>query len=206
LCEYGKKPLEKKTEKGGETTKMNVKYKKSLKIVTLLVSAVIIATASAEVYNYLNFTADVGVEGLNLNWDDTTIDSGLSADIQGVLCTLSGLKGPAGGTRTYTTAINLTSTAATTFDIEVVSVTTADGSGTSVLDSIEVRIYDESGGDTLEGTLDVFGGGSAGNTPVEDLSMTAADSWRLEWDITWSSSATVSDSVTVTLKVTTPSP
>jgi hypothetical protein len=185
---------------------MNARYKKSLKIVTLLITAAFIATASAEIYNYLNFTADVGVEGLTLNWDDTTIDTGLSADIQGVLCTLSGLKGPAGGTRTYTTAINLTSTAATTFDIEVVTVTTAGGSGTTVLDSIEVRIYDDSPTSTLKGTLDVFSGGSAGTTPVEDLSMTGADSWRLEWDITWSSSATVSDSVTVTLKVTTPSP
>ena len=107
---------------------MNAKYKKSLKIVTLLITAAFIATASAEIYNYLNFSADVGVEGLSLNWDDTGIDTGLSATIQGVSCTLSGLMGPAGGTRTYTTAINLTSTAATTFDIEVVSVTTAGGS------------------------------------------------------------------------------
>ena len=187
---------------------MNVntlKNKKSLKIITLLISALLIATVSAEVYNYLNFSADVGVEGLTLNWDDTTIDTGLSANIQGVLCTLTGLKGPAGGTRTYTTAINLTSTAATTFDIEVVSVTTSGGSGIAVLDSMEVRIYDDTPTSALKGTLDVFSGGSAGNTPVTSLSMTGADSWRLEWDITWSSSATVSDSVLVTLKVTTPS-
>jgi hypothetical protein len=184
----------------------SIKSKKSLKIISLLISALFIATVSAEVYNYLNFTAGVGVEGLTLNWDDDSIDSGLSANIQGVLCTLTGLKGPAGGTRTYTTAINLTSTAATTFDIEVVSVTTAGGSGTAVLTSMTVRIYDESGGDTLKGTLNVFSGGTAGTTPVTDLSMTEADSWRLEWDIVWASTATVSDSVTVTLKVTTPSP
>jgi hypothetical protein len=183
---------------------MNVKYKKSLKIVTLLVTALLIATASAQVYNYLNFTAGVGVEGLNLNWDAGSIESGLSADIDGVLCTLTGLKGPAGGTRNYTTAINLTSTAATTFDIEVVSVT---GASTVNLTSITVRIYDESGGpSTLKGTLNVFSGGSAGTTPVTDLSMTEADSWRLEWEITWAATATTSDSVTVTLKVTTPSP
>jgi hypothetical protein len=182
---------------------MNVNFKKSLKIVTLLISALLIATVSAEVYNYLNFTAGVGVEGLTLNWDDTTIDTGLSANIDGVLCTLSGLKGPAGGTRTYTTAINLTSTAATTFDIEVVSVT---GASTVNLTSIEVRIYDDSPTSTLKGTLDVFSGGLTGTTPVEDLTMTGADSWRLEWDITWASTALTSDSVTVTLKVTTPSP
>ena len=182
----------------------SIKTKKSLKIISLLISALFIATVSAEVYNYLNFTAGVGVEGLSLNWDDTTIDSGLSATINGVLCTLSGLKGPAGGTRTYTTAINLTSTEAVTFDIEVVSVTTSGGSGTANLGSIEVRIYDDTSVSPLMETLDVFSGGSAGTTPVTGLTMTDADSWRLEWDITWSSSATVSDAVTVTLKVTTP--
>lgn len=179
---------------------MNMNYKKSLKLVTLLVTALLIATASAEIYNYLNFSANVGVEGLNLNWNGTGIDSGLSANIQGVSCTLTGLKGPAGGTRTYNNAIKLTSTAATTFDIEVVSVT---GASAINLTSIVVRIYDE--GDTLQGTLTVFSGGSAGTTPVTDLSMTGAVTWRLEWDITWASTAKVSDSVTVTLKVTTPS-
>jgi hypothetical protein len=179
---------------------MKLNYKRSLKFVTLLISALLIATASAEIYNYLNFSAGVGVEGLNLNWDDTGIDSGLSANIQGVSCTLTGLKGPAGGTRTYNNAIKLTSTAATTFDIEVVDVT---GTATVNLTSIVVRIYDN--GDTLRGTLTVWDG-SVGDTPVTDLSMTGAVTWRLEWDITWASTAIVSDSVTVTLKVTTPSP
>jgi hypothetical protein len=181
---------------------MKLNYKKSLKIVTLLITAAFIATASAEIYNYLNFSADVGVEGLNLNWDDTSIDSGLTADIQGVLCTLDGLMGPAGGTRTYSNAIKLTSTAATTFDIEVVSVT---GGGTTDLTSIEVRIYDEL--DALKGTLDVFSSSTAGTTPVVDLAMTGAVTWRLEWDITWASTASAGvDTVTVTLQVTTPSP
>jgi hypothetical protein len=111
------------------------------------------------------------------------------------------LKGPAGGTRTYNNAIKLTSTAATTFDIAVVSVT---GAGAVNLTSIVVRLYDQV--DNLQGTLTVFSGGSAGTTPVTDLSMTGAVTWKLAWDITWASTAVVTDSVTVTLKVTTPSP
>jgi hypothetical protein len=180
---------------------MNAKYKKSLKIMTLLASAVIIATASAQIYNYLNFSAGVGVEGLNLNWDETGIDTGLDATIAGVTCTLTGLMGPAGGTRTYNNAIKLTSTAATTFDIQVVSVT---GVGTTDLTSIVVRIYDEL--DALQGTLTVWDG-DVGDTPVIDRSMTGAVTWRLEWDIIWATTAESGvDTVTVTLKVTTPSP
>jgi hypothetical protein len=201
LCEYGNKPLEKKTENGGETTKMNAKYKKSLKLLTLLVTAVLIATASAQIYNYLNFSAGVGVEGLNLNWDETGIDTGLDATIEGVSCTLTGLKGPAGGTRTYHNAIKLTSTEATSFDIDVVDVT---GVGTTDLTSIVVRLYDEL--DAQQGTLTVWDG-DVGDTPVTDMSMTAAVTWRLEWDITWASTAEAgTDTVTVTLQVTTPSP
>jgi hypothetical protein len=182
--------------------KMNMKLKKSLKILTLLMTALIISTASATIYNYLNFSAGVGVEGLTLEWDDTSIDSGLSATIAGATCTLNGLMGPAGGTRTYNNAIKLTSAAATTFGIEVVSVT---GAGTTDLTSIVVRIYDE--GSVLRGTLTVFSGGSAGATPVTALSMTDAVTWRLAWDITWASTASAGvDTVTVALKVTTPSP
>jgi hypothetical protein len=180
---------------------MNAKYKKTLKIVTLLVSALLIATASAATYDYLNLSAGVGVEGtLTLNWDATGIDTDLSADIQGVYCTLTGLEAPAGGSRTYPNAIKLTSTEATTFDIEVVSVTGV----TTNLESIVVRVYNE--GDVQQGSdLSVWASGSAGDTPVTGLTMTGAVTWRLEWEITWGSSAVAgTDSATVALKVTTP--
>jgi hypothetical protein len=182
---------------------MNAKYKKTLKIVTLLASAVLIATASAATYDYLNLSAGVGVEGtLTLNWDNTDIDTDLSADIQGVYCTLSGLEAPAGGSRTYSNAIKLTSTAATTFDIEVVSVTGV----TTNLESIVIRIYDENEDQQGGSDLTVWTSGSgAGTTPLTGLSMSDAVTWRLEWEITWGSSAVAgTDSATVVLKVTTP--
>jgi len=178
---------------------MKMNYKKSLKFATLLIASLLIATVSAQVYNYLSLSASVSVEGLTLVWDDTGIDSGLSATIYGATCTLSGLKGPVGGTRTYSKAIGLNATADTTFDIEVVSVT---GAGTVNLTSIVVRIYDVS---NLKGTLTVWASGAPG-PKVQDLSITANAAWRLEWDITWGTSATSGDTVTVALKVTTPSP
>jgi hypothetical protein len=182
----------------------SLKSKKSLKIITLLVSSMLIATASATIYNYLNLSAGVGVEGLTLAWDNTDLDTGVSATIAGATCTLNGLMGPAGGTRTYSNAIKLTSTAATTFDIEVVSVTTTGGAGIDNLDSIVVNIYDENG-DPQGTPLTVFSGGSAGSTPVTGLSMTGAVTWTLEWVITWKTTAVAgTDTVTVTLKVTTP--
>ncbi|MBX5321632.1 MAG: hypothetical protein QHH12_03075 [Candidatus Bathyarchaeota archaeon] len=166
-------------------------------------TSVLIATVSAAIYDSLFLSAGVGVEGLSLVWDDTDIDSGLSATIQGAYCTLSGLKAPQGGNRTYTKAIGLKNTGgtSTTFDIEVVDVT---GSGTTDLDYIFVEIYN--GSDTLQGNLTVWENGAKGTTPVTDLTISAGDARRLQWKIAWKATADTSDTVTVSLKVTTPSP
>ena len=47
---------------------MNVKYKKSLKIVTLLITAIIIATASATTFNYMYIDGSVTVGGTKMIW------------------------------------------------------------------------------------------------------------------------------------------
>ncbi|MBS7616951.1 hypothetical protein KEJ45_07125 [Candidatus Bathyarchaeota archaeon] len=180
---------------------MKPNYKKILKLTTLVITSLLIATVSAEVYNNLFLTASVGVEGLNLVWDKTGIDSGVLADISGATCTLSGLNAPKGGSRTYSKAIGINATATTTFGIEVVSVT---GDGTSNLDYIFIEIYD--GSNNLKGNLTVWNEGAKGNTPVQNLSINANEAWRLEWHIAWKTTAAESDSVTVSLKVTTPSP
>jgi hypothetical protein len=181
---------------------MKTNYKKIAKLLTLLLTSIMIATVSADVYDNLFLSANVGVEGLYLVWDKTGIDSGITADIYGAYCTLSGLKAPQGGSRTYSKAIGLNNTggSATTFDIEVVDVT---GSGTTDLDYIFVEIYD---GDTLKGTLTVWQGGSKGTTPVSGLIINAGGAWRLQWKIAWKETADTSDAVTVSLKITTPSP
>lgn len=180
---------------------MKTNIKKIVKLLTLLAISMLIATVSATIYDSLFLSAQVGVEGLTLVWDDTGIDSGLSADIQGAYCTLTGLKAPQGGNRTYSKAIGLNNTgAATTFDIEVVDVT---GASTNHLDYIFIVIYD---GTTFKGNLTVWENNAKGTQPVENLSIGAGAAWRLEWHIAWQTSAQTTDSVTVSLKVTTPSP
>jgi hypothetical protein len=163
----------------------------------LLISALFIATVSADAFNNLFLNADVGVDTLSLVWTAGT-ETGVTADIKGSTCTLDGLKAPIGGTRTYSDALRLTATGAVTFDIEVVSV---DGTGIANLDSIIVRLYDSSG--NPEGTLTVWDGTMG--SPLTDRSMTD-EYWRLEWEITWSPDAQALETVTVALKVTTPSP
>lgn len=47
---------------------MNINYKKSLKFVTLLISALLIATASATVYRYMYIEGTVTVGSIKLMW------------------------------------------------------------------------------------------------------------------------------------------
>ncbi|MEM2466639.1 MAG: hypothetical protein QXZ47_05050 [Candidatus Bathyarchaeia archaeon] len=185
---------------------MKTNYKKILKLSMLLATSILIATASAAIYDNLFLSANVGVEEeLYLVWDKTGIDNGITADIKGAYCTLSGLKAPKGGSRTYSKAIGINNTGETpiTFDIEVVDVT---GSGTTKLDYIFIEIYDDTPTTTLKGNLTVWQNDGKGTTPVTDLTIDDGDAWRLQWKIAWKSTASETDSVTVELKVTTPSP
>jgi len=176
---------------------MNVKLKKSLKIVSLLATALVIATVSADVYNYMFMNASIGIEGLNLAW--TAGNDGLTYTPQGATCSISGLKGPAGGTRTYYDAVRLTATGNEVFDLQVNSVT---GSDTSQIESIVVRLNDTVT-NTIKGTLSVWASGAQGSTPIVGLSMTNGDIWRFEWEIKWKSTATT-ETASVVLKVVIP--
>jgi len=174
---------------------MKINYKKNLKLVTLLVTAVLIATASAETYNYLFLNASIGVEGLPLTWVQGT--GGLTTSIKGATCSLSGLQGPAGGTKTYTDAVEITASIDTIFNLQVASVTGSP----SEMSSIIVKVYD--GSDNLEGTLTVWDGSSTGS-PVNSLSITSGETWKFQWEISWAYGAT--GSVSVQLKVEIPIP
>jgi hypothetical protein len=179
---------------------MKTNIKKSLKFITLLISTLLIGTASAAIYYSLQLSATVGVASLKLAWNNQGLDEGVNAQINGVYCTLSGLNAPIGGNATYEKAIGIEATAATTFDIEVVDVT---GSNTTNLDYIKVELFDAN--NQSKGDFYVWQNNQKG-TGLTNLSISNGEVWRLQWTIAWKTSAQSSDSVTVSLKVTTPSP
>jgi len=180
---------------------MKLNYKKSLKLITLLVSALLIATVSADIYNYLYLDATMGVQGLALGWDDGT-DTGVIADINGLTCSVTGLTGPAGGTREYSDAVRLTATGATvTFYVEVIDVT---GTSTGDMDTIVVKIYDTSDDSLVTGsTLTVWDNG-VGSTPTSSMTILEDGIWRVSYEISWKDTAIVGDTVTAALRVVIP--
>jgi hypothetical protein len=176
---------------------MKFNFKKSLKIVTLLITSLLIATASATVYNYLYQNATIGVEGLNLSWVNGSDYVTAGTQISGSTCTLTNLKGPANGTRVYSDPVRLKATADTTFNLRIDDV----GGSTNQMASITVRLYNMNSSSYVW-NMTVWDGTSKGADKT-GLSITSGYQWRFEWEIKWKVGAT--GTVTVKLKVEIPS-
>ena len=178
---------------------MKINYKKSAKLILLLISTLLIATASATIYNYMYQNATIGVEGMTLAWFNGADNATAGTQINGVTCTLTQLKGPPNGARTYEDPVRLNNTGASsvTFDLLIDQVS----GDTDQMDSIIVRLYNYTN-DASMGNLTVWSGGSQG-TDLTSLQIAADTQWRFQWEIKWKSTATTSHSVTVNLKVRT---
>ncbi|MEM0096385.1 MAG: hypothetical protein QW660_07100 [Candidatus Bathyarchaeia archaeon] len=172
---------------------MKTNYKKILKLSMLLVSSLLIATASASVYTQMFLKAKVGVAGASLQWSPGT-NPNATVNIVGSLCTIDGLDGIAGQTVIFDDVVRIKNAGskAVTFNI---TVTKCSGS-TSNLTSIFVEMYEDG---TLKNTLIVWNG-SKGD-PLTNLSIGTGGEWTLTWKITWSNNAVTSDYVDVELRL-----
>ena len=66
----------KKKEEGGEKIKMKINYKKSLKLITLLITSMIIGLASAQIYTYMFLNGTISIVSQKIVWikEGTTIN------------------------------------------------------------------------------------------------------------------------------------
>ena len=181
---------------------MNVKKirsMKALKFLGLLISAMIIATVSAALYDYMYLDADVGVEGIALKWINGTDGGTAGTSISGLTATLTNLKGPPNGTRVYPDPVRLnnTETSSKTFNITVSAVS----GDTANMSSIIVRIYNMTDSASVA-NVTVWNGTKG--TGVTGLTIGAEEEWRFQWEITWKAIAIVGDEVTANLKLEVP--
>jgi len=178
-----------------------IPFRKSVKFLTLLLTSMLIATASATIYNYMFLNANIGVEGMTLEWKLGVDNATAGTQIAGVTATLTNLKGPPNGTRVYGDPVRLKNTAgsgSTTFDLVIDTV-----SGDTVnMSSIVVRLYSLNTSAYIQ-NVTVWSGGAKGSD-ANNLPIPAGHIWRFEWEISWKSIALVTDSVTVNLKIKVP--
>jgi len=179
---------------------MKTNIKKTLKLIILLISSLLIATASAAIYDYMNLNADVGVYILGLEWTAGTDAASAGTDIEGVTATLTSLQGPPNGTRIYADPVRLNNTGSTV-DVDLL-IDTVSGD-TDYLDSIIIRIYNFTNNASIA-NVTVWSGGAQGSSPVNLPQIPAGNVWKFQWEITWKSTATTSHSVTVNLRIRTP--
>jgi hypothetical protein len=179
---------------------MKINYKRSLKFVTLLIASLLIATASATIYDYMYLNANVGVQGMTLAWILGADNATAGTQINGATSTLTSLKGPPNGTRIYADPVRLNNTggSAITFDLLIDTVS----GDTNQLDSIFVLIYSVNTSLLIQ-NVTVWANGLKGSD-VTGLSIPGNNNWRFQWEITWKATATTANTATVNLKVRVP--
>jgi hypothetical protein len=184
---------------------MKMSTKKSLKFVTLLISALIIGTASAAVYNYMQINATVGVKGFDVNFyagaDTSKAGGSISSDRQTV--TFADMDGLPGQPITYSDSVRICNngTASHNIKLEIYS-SNYYGNASTTLDYINITIWND--GNVVDFLrLDPHGDDGGARSATNFNTLAGNDSWwRVQWDILWFSNATTGDSVNIVLKIT----
>jgi hypothetical protein len=179
----------------------SIKNKKSLKIAILLLSSLLIAGVSASTYYTMLMTGSVTVTGANKVVFSPGTDWSASSTMGDAnqTCTLA-LSGGNGTIATYPdpVTINNTDTADHTINLQLDS---WNGDSQTHLNYINITMYNAVSGGTAQGSTIHLVPGSSSPTETASQTISAGGTWRVEWTIYWSGTATGSDSVTVNLKL-----
>jgi len=168
---------------------MKTNYKKLLKLSVLIVSSLLIATASATIYDYMYISGKVGVYVLGLKWTEGADATNAGVQISGVTAVL-----------TNADPLRLNNTGSTVDVDLLIDDVTGD---TDHLESIVIRIYNFTN-DAPICNVTVWSGGAKGSSPVDLPQIPANNVWRFQWEITWKASATAEKTVNISLRIRTP--
>ena len=175
------------------------KMRKCLKLLTLLISSLLIAAASASTYNMF-MSATVGVKATEMSFvlhnpDYTTCGGAITDNNQKV--TFSSMMGMQGGETIYNPVDinNANDTAGHLIELKLDSWTGVVG---TPLFNITITMYD---GATPKGASIVLIPGGTGQVETSgDQTIPLTTTWQVEWKIYWTGDATPgSDSVQVNL-------
>ncbi|MGB9684834.1 MAG: hypothetical protein ACPL1Z_07905 [Candidatus Bathyarchaeales archaeon] len=179
---------------------MKTNYKKSLKLITLLLSSVLIATVSASTYYSMFMTANVGVSGANkifftpgVNWGSSTMGPGNQT------VTLA-LSAPNGTITTISDPVRIYNSDNQGHNINL-KLLSWNGESESNLNYINITLYNSVSDGSAQGNTIYLVPGAGDVTETTAVSIGAGTTWRVEWVVYWKPDATVSNSVTVQLEL-----
>jgi hypothetical protein len=181
---------------------MKTNIKKSIKLVTLLITSILIATASADFYSQMYMKSHVGVDAAP---KDLRFVEGANFSIAGgwlnpskTVVTFSSMTGGQGVNKTYSEPVNITNlgTSQHVFEMKFDTWTITNS---SALEYITIAIYDEN--NAQQGNMIYLPGNLQGTNSTGDVIIPANANWRIEWVIRWLSDAIDTNTVDVTIMI-----
>lgn len=181
---------------------MKMNHKKILKLVTLLVTSLLIGYVSAQTYSELFMYATpitIGQAGVKFVTATNMTDMGGSINPAGTTVTFSGVTIEPGQTVTYDKAVNITSSASGVKNLTMTreSIT---GSFSTNFDYINVTII-AANGTSLGNSIEIVSSGTNVTTTGVISGITNGETWTVRWIIKTKLGATNGESTSVTLKV-----
>lgn len=181
---------------------MDPKNRKIVKLLSLLVSSLLIAAVSAQVYNYMFMDATVGVKttGMRFVAGSNFYEVGGTLYDNAQRVTFSEMDGTAGQLVTYQDPVRIHNGDDTSHVIELVLFSWT-GEETTPLYNITITMYDSA--DVAQGASIVLvpGGGVGHVTTSGEATISNGETWRVEWSIWWKGDETESHSVKVSLRL-----
>lgn len=176
-----------------------IKSSKGLKLLALLISSMFIATVSAAVYSQMFMYSHVTVEGNFVKYISAGNTTYLGGSITpgGEEVTFSNMLARNGSLVTYIEAVNVSNSHASNDYNVTLKHYTWDGEGQYNLRYINVTMYDTA--DQQKGAMLSLLPGTGDVLTSGKVLLTAANTWRVQWDIFWWANATTANTIDVTL-------
>jgi len=182
---------------------MNANARKSLKIVALLATSLLISFVSAETYTELfmyGTPITIGSAGVQFTaGSNTTAMGGVNAiNAAGTEVTFNSITIEPSQTKTYDEAVNITNNSGATKTLNV-SLYSLTGNFSTNFDYVNITVLNGAG--VAQGSnIELVGTGS-NTTSTGNLSMPNGELWIVRWIIKASDTATNAEYINLTLKV-----
>lgn len=181
---------------------MKLNYKRSIRLVILLASSLLIASVSASMYYtmYMNATVKTITNEVMFTPGNDYATTGGSITNNNQTVTFAEMNGAIGGNTTYTDPVRIHNTDSKSHTVEL-ELSSWTGTSSTPLYNITIHMYNYAN-NTSEGNSIVLTPSGAGEVPATGLQTIPADTlWRVQWEIYWEGTANASSSVTVDLQL-----
>jgi hypothetical protein len=181
---------------------MNAKYKKSLKIVTLLITSIIIATGAVHAYSELFMYGTITITDsrvILVNGADTLTISTNGVENYGTTVTFDTISIAKDEILTYDEAVSIQNNAGSAKDIDL-TVTGLTGPFSTNFDYIYIQVFDET--PTEAGTQIQMLPSGSNVTTTGTISIPNGETWTVQWIIKASVDATATEAISMTVQLT----